>query len=274
MKREKAIPLYYQIETILRRQILSGELPPGSPLPSEGSLGQEFNVSRITVRRALSILEDDGLILRQRGRGTFVTDKPRGIDTSRFSGSMEDLISLGIHTEAKILEFQMVDAPEVVRQKLNLEEGAKVLRIEKVRLVEGKPFSYVINYLPEKIGEQISAADLSLKPLLMVLEDDLGLKADGAIQVIEATVAEPEWAHMLDVRVGDPLLKAERTVFDAQDLPLEYVWVLYRADKYNFTVRLKRKRSEKSVGWAPTKMERATGRSENTTVGGNKRPAS
>lgn len=255
MKRDKAIPLYYQIETILRRQILSGELPPGSPLPSEESLGQEFEVSRITVRQALSILQDDGLIVRQRGRGTFVTDKPLSVDTSRFSGSMEDLIAMGIRTEARILDIQMVDAPAVVRQKLNLEEGAKALRIEKIRLVEGEPFSYLINYLPEKIGKQISAADLSLRPLLMVLEEDLGITADGAVQVIEAAVAEPEWAHLLDVRVGDPLLKVERTVFDSQDLPLEYVWILYRADKYNFTVRLKRKRSDKSVGWTPTKLE-------------------
>lgn len=255
MDRGKAIPLYYQIETLLRREILSGELPPGSPLPSEESLGQEFSVSRITVRRALSILEDDGLIVRQRGRGTFVTDKLRSVDTSRFSGSMEDLISMGIRTEAKIIGFQMMDASDVVRLKLNLEEGARVLRIEKVRLVEGEPLSYVINYLPEEIGKKISAADLRLKPLLMVLEEHIGLKPDGAVQVIEAAVAEPEWANLLDVRVGDPLLKVERTVFDAQGHPLEYVWVLYRGDKYNFTVKLKRKRSEKSVGWAPTKMQ-------------------
>lgn len=255
MKGDKAIPLYYQIETILRRQILSGELAPGSPLPSEESLGQEFDVSRITVRRALSILEDDGLIVRQRGRGTFVTEKPAGVDRTRFSGSMEDLISMGINTEAKVLDFQSVDTSEGLQRKLNLAEGAKALRIEKIRSVEGEPFSYVINYLPEEIGARISAADLSRRPLLMVLEEDLGLKPEYAVQEIEATIAEPEAAALLGIRVGDPLLKVERTVFDAQDRPLEYVWVLYRADKYNFVVRLKRKRSEKSIGWAPTKME-------------------
>ena len=165
------------------------------------------------------------------------------------------MIAMGIRTEARILERRVIEAPEAVRQKLNLPEGAVVLRIEKVRLVEGEPFSHVVNYLPEEIGRRIAGADLSQKPLLKILEDDLGFKAESAVQVITATVAEPEWAPLLDIRVGDPLLKVERTVFDRKGLPLEYVQVLYRADKYNLTVGLKRKRSAQSVGWAPTVME-------------------
>ncbi|MEJ2478018.1 MAG: GntR family transcriptional regulator [Desulfobacterales bacterium] len=253
--RQKAIPLYYQIETILRGRILSGELPSGASLPTEETLGREFNVSRITVRRSLSELENDGLIVRQRGRGTFVTDKPHPATSSRFSGSMEDLINMSGHTEAKVLAFEMIDAPDQIRAKLNLEDGDRILRIEKIRSVEDEPFSYVINYLPEKIGARLSAADLNQKPLLMILEDEFGLNADGAIQTIEAVVAEPESAPLLGIRVGDPLLKVERTVFDAEDHPLEYVSVLYRADKYYFNVRLKRERSEDSIGWAPTKIK-------------------
>ena len=251
MNSEKAIPLYYQIESILRRKIISGELPPGSPLPSEEVLGQEFNVSRITVRRALSILEDDGLILRQRGRGTFVTDKPLSLGSPRFSGSMEELIAMGVKTEARILDESLVQPPETVRQRLNLGPKEKAFRFRKIRMVEGEPFSYVINYLPQAIGDRIAGADLSLKPLLMILEENLGLSVEEAEQSIEAVVAEPEWAELLEVRVGDPLLKAERTVFDPDDNPLEYVWVLYRADKYFFNVKLKRARSADSVSWAP-----------------------
>jgi GntR family transcriptional regulator len=253
--REKVIPLYYQIENILRGRILSGELPPGSPLPTEESLTREFNVSRVTVRRSLSKLENDSLIVRQRGRGTFVAEKPYPAATSRFSGSMEDLIALGIHTEAKVLAFELIEAPELVRDKLDLEDGERILRIEKVRSVENEPFSYVINYLPEKIGARLSPADMDRKPLLMILEDELGINADGAVQTIEAVVAEPETVPLLNVRVGDPLLKVERIVFDADDNPVEYVSVLYRADKYCFNVRLKRERSDESVGWAPTKIK-------------------
>jgi GntR family transcriptional regulator len=255
MNSEKAIPLYYQIESILRRKIMSGDLPPGSPLPSEEVLGKEFEVSRITVRRALSILEDDGLILRQRGRGTFVTDKPQALESPRFSGSMEELIAMGVRTEARIMDKSLVEPPETVKKKLNLKPESRVLRIEKIRMVEGEPFSYVINYLPEAIGEKIVDADLSLKPLLMIMEENLGLVVHEAEQSVEAVVAEPEWAELLEIRVGDPLLKVERTVFDPQDNPLEFVWVLYRADKYFLNVKLKRERSADSGVWAPAGLK-------------------
>ena len=83
----------------------------------------------------------------------------------------------------------------------------------------------------------------------MILEEDLGMRADRAIQTLEATVADTEVAVLLDIRIGDPLLKAERTVFDIQQKPIEYVSVLYRADKYSYTVNLKRKRNSNSGAW-------------------------
>ncbi|MFH1123243.1 MAG: UTRA domain-containing protein, partial [Pseudomonadota bacterium] len=99
------------------------------------------------------------------------------------------------------------------------------------------------------IGEKINMDRLKIKPLLMVLEEDLGIRVNGADQTIEATVADALVAPLLDIRVGDPLLKVERTVYDVKGKPVEYVSVLYRADKYLFNVKLKRKRSKDSVGW-------------------------
>jgi len=108
MLRDKAIPLYYQLETILRKKITSGDFPPEAPLPSEEMLAAEYGVSRITVRQALSYLEKDGYVLRQRGKGTFVTDKISGLDLPRFSGSIEDLILMGIRTNTKVLDFRWI----------------------------------------------------------------------------------------------------------------------------------------------------------------------
>jgi len=83
----------------------------------------------------------------------------------------------------------------------------------------------------------------------MILEDDLGITLSEATQTLEATIADAESTPLLNVRVGDPLLRAERTVFDTGKHPVEYVSVLYRADKYFYSIRLKRKRSKTSVGW-------------------------
>lgn len=249
MLRDKAVPLYYQIETILRRQILEGEFLPGSNLPSEDMLAESFQVSRITVRQALSLLEQDGLIVRQRGKGTFVSQNARSVESPKLTGQMEDLISMGIKTTTKVLDLSMQEVSERIGDRLRLGKAAKVLRIEKVRMVEEEPFSYVLNYLPPDIGEKITADDLVTKPLLMILEEKLGIRPIEAIQSIEATIADAVVAPLLQVRVGEPLLKAERTVFDEHQRPVEYVWVLYRADKYFFTVKLERRRSRDSVGW-------------------------
>ena len=249
MFKDKAIPLYYQIETILRRKILSGEFHPRAPMPTEDALAQEFDVSRITIRQALGLLEKDGLVVRQRGKGTFVSEGVKAYESAKLTGSMEDLILMGVQTSTKILDMSWIESPQSVKERLGLEDASQVLRIEKIRLVEKEPFSYVINYLPQKIGQKIKAEDLTLKPLLMVLEENLGIRPDEADQTIEATIADAHVAPLLDIRVGDPLLKVERTVFDVKSRPVECVFVLYRADKYFFNVKLKRTRSKNSIGW-------------------------
>ena len=240
ISRDSAIPLYYQLESRLRKWILSGEIPPEHPLPGEETLAVQYGVSRITVRQALRLLENDGLIVRIRGKGTFVSPQPPRVESTRFAGFIEDLIALGVHSEVKLLSMEMINPPDHLRERFQLEVNDRLLKIEKIRLVEGEPFSYVINYLPSEIGERIRAVDLAEKPLLEILEEKLGLLPVEAEQTIEAASADAHVAGHLDVPIGDPLLKVERSVFDPSGRPLEHVSVLYRADKYFFTVRLKR----------------------------------
>ncbi len=249
MLKDKALPLYYQIETILRRKILSGEFEPGSYLPSESALRKEFDVSRITVRQALSLLEQDGLIIRQRGKGTFIPESVETVRAPRLTGSIEDLITMSKQTETKVLDVFLTEPPDHVKERLKLGFSEKVLRIKKIRLVDGEPLSYIQNYLPPDIGNKINPDDLKTKPLMMILEDDLGITLSEANQTLEATIADAEVTPLLEVRVGDPLLKAERTIFDTNRQPVEYVTALYRADKYFYSIKLKRKRSKTSVGW-------------------------
>ena len=249
MLRKKAIPLYYQLETILRKKISAGDFQPETPLPSEDALAAEYEVSRITVRQALSSLEQDGIVVRQRGKGTFVSKGLEQLIMPRFTGSIEDLVLMGIRTSTKVLESSWVVPPEHIRQRLNVEPEGKVLRIEKIRSIEGSPFSHVLNYLPPAIGLRVPLELAKSKPMLMILEDELGIRANEADQSVEATIADASVATLLDIRVGDPLLKAERTVFDVKLTPVEFVTVLYRADKYTYTMKLKRKRTNGSAGW-------------------------
>ena len=155
---------------------------------------------------------------------------------------------MGIRTSTKVLATDWIDAPEIIREKLQIDSD-QVLRIEKIRSIEGSSFSHVFNYLPRDIGEKVPPELVTTKPMLMILEDELGIRATEADQSVEATIADAEIAPLLDIRVGDPLLKAERTVYDNKGRPVEYVTVLYRADKYAFSVKLKRRRKGDSAGW-------------------------
>ena len=111
MLRDKAIPLYYQLATNIERKIRFGEFRAGSALPSEEALAKEHHVSRITVRQALSLLEQDGFIFRQRGKGTFVLEKAGPLESPKLTGSIEDLISMGIQTSTQIMDMSMMVMP-------------------------------------------------------------------------------------------------------------------------------------------------------------------
>ncbi len=249
MLRDKAIPLYYQLETILRKKIISGDYQPDEILPSEEMLATEYKVSRITVRQALASLEQEDLVVRQRGKGTFVTDNAAMLQLPKFSGSIEDLIMMGIQTQIEVLDISWIEASETIKEELNINHEERALRIEKVRAIEGAPFSHVYNYLPPDIGKRLPTDLVESKPMLMILEDELDIRVNEAVQSVEGTIADAQQASILRIRVGDPLLKAERTIYDIENQPVEYVEVVYRADKYAYNMKLKRNRTKKSAGW-------------------------
>jgi len=144
--KDRSIPLYYQLENILREKIKSGEYRPGDPFPTEDQLVQSYRVSRITVRQALASLEKDRLIIRTRGKGTFVTEEQGYLEPMKLTGMIEDLIAMGIKTKTKIINFNFVHPQRKILKNLKLKENDKVLWIERVRMIEKTPISYIVNY--------------------------------------------------------------------------------------------------------------------------------
>lgn len=250
MLREGTIPLYRQLESILRKKIVSGEYPAGCLLPSEAALAEKYSLSRITARQALALLENDDLVVRKRGKGTFVSEKLPALKTSKLDGSIEDMIAMGVRTSIRFIDASSVEPPPKIQKLLLIDKGEDVLRVEKIRLVDRKPFSHVVNYLTAKIGKRIDLEKIKTEPILLIVEDDLGISVSHAVQTIEATIADIEIAPQLEVHAGDPLMKVERTVYGVDGQPIEFVAVLYRADKYCFTVKLDRKKSGEFEGWS------------------------
>lgn len=243
-------PLYHQIYVLLREKIVSGDYEDGSLIPSEHELEKIFNVSRITAKRALDELAADGLVARQRGRGTVVTFSApipsRNAET--MDGLLENLLTIALETQVTIHEFDYVPASPRAADALGLEPGDKVQRAIRVRTKDNTPFSYVETYVPEDIGRSFKMEEMENQPLLGLLER-AGVKISRARQTITATLADGNTASMLSINVGSPLLKVSRVVYDAEDRPVEFINVLYRPDLYQMSLSLSRVAGEKSNFW-------------------------
>lgn len=244
------VPLYHQIFLILRNRIFGGEVRPGELVPGEQELAAEFNVSRITAKRALNELAGAGLVVRERGRGTRVTHRPKApAVTSSIEGWLENISLMGIATEARVLDFGYLAASEDIAHALELDPGTDVQHAVRVRSLDGEPMSYLVTYVPADIGRQYDREDLDTKPLLLLLEL-AGVKVASARQTISATLADSEVAGALSVHAGSPLIEVRRVVRDSSGRPVEYIRVLYRPDIYRFEMSMNRVREREGMRWA------------------------
>lgn len=244
---------------VLRDQIVSGVLRPGDRLPSEPSLATRHSLSRVTIRRALDGLEQDGLIDRVPGAGTFVRDAAarKGI-VADLSNMLSNRAAMGRTTRIRLLEFGYCTAPDPVAEALRLPPGGRVQRSIRVRTIDGAPFSHLTTCVPESIGVTYSESDLSTTPLLSLLERS-GVAVDRANQIISATLATPDIAEHLDVQIGSALIAVTRIVYDSAGKGVEYVQALYRPDLHTFQIELRRTGSGASRQWSPQALD-ATGK--------------
>jgi GntR family transcriptional regulator len=240
---------------LLRDAILSGSLAAGERLPSELKLTEEFGVSRVTVRRALAELQRMGLILRRAGSGTVVAERkpvqPINVD---FANLFTYITEMGRKTSVRLHEFGYQQAPPDVAMALGLEDGGEVQRAVRVRCIDGEPFSYLVTFVPERVGRSYSARDLDEAPLVSLFER-AGVAIASATQTISAALATPLVADALGVAVGDALMSITRTVFDKDGAGVEHLSALYRPDRYRFAMDLARVGGA-SAAWAPAKGAR------------------
>lgn len=244
-------PLYHQIYLVLKQQILDGTLPPGARLPAEQDLMDRYGVSRITAKRALDELAAIGLVERSRGRGTTVKGKPRATSApvkGGMDGLLENLVTMGLETEARLLSFDYVRAPDDVSAAMGLPAGSTMQRAVRVRMMKGEPFSYLVTYVPEEIGRLFSERDLMAKPMLALLEEN-GLVIGAAEQTFSAALAAGEVAVALGLDMGAALLKLVRVVKDEQGRPVEHITALYRPDRYQYRMALSRIRERDRNRW-------------------------
>lgn len=225
----------------LKRHLLEllSSLPPGSPIPTERSLAAEFDVSRTTVRQALADLTVEGRLLRVQGKGTFAAE-PKVAQRLQLSSYTEDMRAQGREPSSRLLDMAEIPAEGELPALLGVRSGAKVLRMQRLRLADGEPMAIETTHLPlgrfRGLRKHVSAGG----SLYQVLKERYDVEMGHAEETIETALAGPHEAELLGADVGMPMLLLSRHVWDTTERPVEWVRSVYRGDRYKFVAELNR----------------------------------
>lgn len=252
------VPRYHQIYLVLREQIAEGRFAPDQPLPGELELADNFGVSRVTMRTALDRLAEEGLIVRQRGRGTFAkqvaTPTPARAD---LKGLLENLLSMGLKTSVRLIDLATIPASAEVAEALRIEPGEAVQKAVRVRSHKNAPFSHITTFVPQTVAKSFGRKELAAKPMLALLEE-CGVKVSSADQTITAKLADHAVAPLLEVELGAPLLAVTRIVYDQDRRPVQLLRGLYRPDRYEYHMHLTRSGGDTPRIWVSDDRQMST----------------
>lgn len=241
IERRSPVPFYSQLMQLIRNDIIERGLEPGDSLPGEHRLCEQYGVSRTVVRQALLELEHEGVVRREKGKGTFVGD-PR---TSRgfggaLVGSFEDIQSQSGEQRSHLLSRSIVPASENVAMDLGLAAGSRVVEIVRVREVDGESWAYTRTHLPLDIGAPLMDVELEDVSLFGLLEREFEVRFERATRSIEAQQASNEVARALLIDPGSPVLVMRSISYDATGRPIERFVGYHRGDRSRLNVEVSR----------------------------------
>ncbi len=231
-------PLHEQISSWIKEQIEKGRFGLDEKLPSESELTEKFNVSRVTVRRALKTLEQEQFIYRCQGLGSFVKDnrsRQSFVDLTDFN---EDMNKAGLEASSVVVNKQIIDVPEHIASILKVEGQKQVMQLDRLRLGNGEAIAFDITWIPLFYAQLIDGHDLSERTIYDILENDYSIPVERGCYRIEADNASEYLAKHLDVEEGEALLLIDRLTFTVGSKPVYYQQRYNRTDKlvYELTV--------------------------------------
>lgn len=232
------MPRYHQIYVALRHQIVSG-IYDRTGLPPELRLMEQYQVARVTVRRAIIELVREGMVYRRPGQGTFVKlDHPsRAESQPKIPGLLDNLISKT--TTVRLLEYGAQPCPAEAAVGLSMADGQIALRVVRLRSHQDKPVSLITTYLPAHMSPLLSPHELEQQPMLSLLEQG-GIRIGDAEQSVSSCPADAVSAPLLQEPVGSPLLSVVRVVRDVDGYPVQWLRGLYRPHYYDYRMALTR----------------------------------
>lgn len=231
-------PAYRQVRNLIADQIRSGEIPHGSRLPAERLLAEQLEVSRVTLRRALTELADDGLLTASHGRGWYAVPPPLSEPPNALMSFTDLAGSTGTRSRTQVLLAAVEKATPEQAGLLGVRSGARLFHLERLRFLDDFPTAITSSWVPLARAPGLEHRDFAAESLYGVLRDRYDITATRADYEVGAHAADAEQARLLDVLPGAPLLVATQTTEDQRGERFELSRMVYRADSYRFRATL------------------------------------
>lgn len=233
------IPYYHQLLEIIKHNIEEGVWLPGDQIPSEMELCDTFGVSRTVVRQALRELESENLIIKRKGKGTFVA-KPKISEglVQKLTGFYHDMLERGLVPKTKVLYQEIVPANKKIAEYLNVSEGTEVVEIERLRYIHDEPIQLVTTFIPLNMAPKLANTELSNRSLYEYLKTEYDVMIYRGKRYIEAVLANQQEADLLEIKKDDPLIMLDSISYSKTGQVIEYYHALHRGDRSRFEVEL------------------------------------
>jgi GntR family transcriptional regulator len=233
LDRHSPVPVYIQISDAIRERIEAGELQPDAVLPSSQLLCEKLGITRMTLRQAYAVLEREGLIDAQRGRGTFIRKSHIDRTLSRMVGFSEEMRACGKKPSSRILAFEETEPRELAREFLN---GGKVYRIERLRLADREPMAIESVEIAAALCPGLERFDLATESLYEVLDREYRVRFTRCDQVVSASIPDARQRNLLHIGTDVALLNVTRRSFTHAGRPASCGITQYRGDLYTASV--------------------------------------
>jgi len=232
------VPIYFQLKTLIQERMASGEYPVGLCLPSEREYCEEYGISRMTVRQAIIDLVNEGLLRRERGKGTFVAQPKIEQELQVLTSFTEEMKRRNMQPGTQLIHMVICPATGHVARQLGLKDGESVYEIVRLRMADDEPMAIETAYLPIANLPNLTEEKVATGSLYEVMRES-GHEIARATQTLEATLAKATEATKLNIKNKGPVLLIERTTYTSGGQAIEFVKSVYRGDRYKFAIDLR-----------------------------------
>jgi GntR family transcriptional regulator len=235
LDKNSSIPAYSQLKAIINNRIQSGEYAEGGIIPSERELAKHFGISRMTVRQALNEMVAEGVLVREKGIGTFVSK--RKIQQKNISSFSETVRAKGMVPSTKVLYFKKETAGDDISAKLDISKNEQVYAVKRLRLANGIPVGLEQVYIPVSFCPDLESHQLEAS-LYQLINDRYGIRIDYMDNIIEASVTTAEERKLLKINTSTPVLRISGVSYISGGRKFSYEKDIYRGDQYSYIARI------------------------------------